>query len=194
MKRSIFALALAAALPLSAQAATELKYNFVELDYGRTTVDDNNVDVDFDGFGVKGSVKVAEPVSLLGSYQEWSDETLAVDVDLNQYQVGVGFRHAISDRADFIGELSYLNQDIEVGNFGSDSVDGGKISGGVRGLLADNFEGYVKANYIDGGDFDGDFTGTLGAQVMFNETWGLTGEAELGSDVTTYMIGLRASF
>jgi len=194
MKRSIFALALAAALPLSAQAATELKYNFVELDYGRTTVDDNNVDVDFDGFGVKGSVKVAEPVYLFGSYQQGSDEILGVDVDLNQYQVGVGFRHAISDRADFIGELSYLNQDIEVGNFGSDSVDGGKISGGVRGLLADNFEGYVKANYIDGGDYDGDFTGTLGAQVMFNETWGLTGEAELGSDVKTYMIGLRASF
>src|SRR6478752_10143963 len=114
MKRSIFALALAAALPLSAQAATELKYNFVDLDYGRTTVDDNNVDVDFDGFGVKGSVKVAEPVYLFGSYQQGSDDILGgLDVDLNQYQVGVGFRHAISDRADFIAELSYLNQDVE---------------------------------------------------------------------------------
>lgn len=194
MKRSIFALALAAALPLSAQAATELKYNFVELDYGRTTIDDNNADVDFDGFGVKGSVKVAEPVYLFGSYQQGSDDLLGVDLDAETYQVGVGFRHAISDKADFIGELSYLNQTIDVGNFASVDADGGKISGGVRGLLADNFEGYVKANYIDGGDFDGDFTGTLGAQVMFNETWGLTGEAEFGSDQQTYMIGVRASF
>ncbi len=192
MKRSIFALALAAALPMSAQAATELKYNFVELDYGRTSVDD--ADLDFDGFGVKGSVKVAEPVYLFGSYQQGSDDFLGVDVDAETYQVGVGFRHALSPKADFIAELSYLNQQIDVGNFGGVDADGGKISGGVRGLLSDNFEGYVKANYIDGGDFDGDFTGTIGAQVMFNETWGLTGEAELGSDQTTYLIGLRASF
>ena len=132
MKRSIFALALAAALPLSAQAATELKYNFVELDYGRASVDTNNTsDADFDGFGVKGSVKVAEPVYLFGSYQQGSDDILGgLDVDLNQYQVGVGFRYAISDRADFIAELSYLNQDIEVGNFGSDTMSGG------RGTLA----------------------------------------------------------
>jgi Ax21 family sulfation-dependent quorum factor len=192
MKRSIFALALAAALPLSAHAADGLNYNYVELDYGRATAD--NTDLDFDGFGIKGSVKVAEPVYLFGAYQQGSDDFLGVDFDSKQYQLGVGYRHGISDKADFIGELSYIKQEIDVAGFGNVDADGGRISGGVRGELAKNFEGYVKANYNDGGDFDGDFSGTLGAQVKFNETWGLTGEAEIGSDAKLYTIGLRASF
>ena len=60
--------------------------------------------------------------------------------------------------------------------------------------LADGIEGYVKANYTDGGDFSGDFSGTLGAQVKFNPTWGVTGEAEFGGDADIYMLGVRASF
>ncbi|KFN44190.1 outer membrane beta-barrel protein [Arenimonas oryziterrae] len=191
MKRSIFALALAAALPLSAQAG-ELKYNFVELDYGRATID--NTDVDFDGLGIKGSVQVAEPVYLFGSYHKGSDSLLGVDFDLDQFQAGVGYRHAISDKADFIGELSYIDSSLDVDNFGSVDANGYRISGGVRGLLADNFEGYIKANYNDGGDFDGDFSGTVGGQFKFNEVWGLTAEAEVGSDAKLYTIGVRASF
>ncbi len=192
MKRSIFALALAAALPLSAHAADGLSYNFVELDYGRNSVDNTNLN--FDGFGLKGSVKVAEPVYLFGAYQQGSDDFLGVNIDSKQYQAGIGYRHAISDKADFIGELSYLKLKIDASGITSADAHGGRISGGVRGLLADNFEGYVKANYNDGGDFSGDFSGTLGAQIKFNETWGLTGEAEFGSDAKLYTIGVRASF
>ena len=192
MKRSIFALALAAALPLSAQAASELNYNFVELDYGRATADNTNLN--FDGFGIKGSVKVAEPVYLFGGYQQGSDDFLGVNLDSKLWNAGIGYRHAISDKADFIGELSYIKQELSSSGLGSVSADGGRISGGVRGLLADNFEGYVKANYNDGGDFSGDFSGTLGAQIKFNETWGLTGEAEFGNDAKLYTIGVRASF
>ena len=192
MKRSLMALALAAALPLSAQAA-ELSYNFVELDYARMNVD-NGGDFEPDGFGLKGSFAFGESFYGFGSYLRGDDAVSGIDVDLDQTQLGLGYRHAVSDSADFIGELSWINQSVDVEGLGDADANGGRVSAGFRGELAKNFEGYAKANYTDGGDFDGDFSGTLGAQVKFNPTWGITGEAEFGSDADVYMLGLRASF
>jgi Ax21 family sulfation-dependent quorum factor len=186
------ALALAAALPVSAQAA-ELSYNFVELDYARMNIDGGG-DVNPDGFGVKGSFELGEKFYAFGGYQQGSDDVSGTDVDLDQTQIGLGYRHGVSEGADFIAELSWVNQSVDIEGLGDADANGGRISAGFRGVMAKNFEGYAKANYTDGGDFDGDFSGTLGAQVKFNETWGVTGEAEFGSDADIYMIGLRASF
>jgi Ax21 family sulfation-dependent quorum factor len=187
------ALALVAALPLSAQAS-ELSYNFVELDYARLNVDDGGADFDPDGFGLKGSFALGNQFYGFGSYLRGSDEVGGVDFDLDQTQLGVGYHHGVSDKADFIGELGWINQGVDIEGLGDADADGGRLSAGFRGQLAENFEGYAKANYTDGGDFDGDFSGTLGAQVKLNPTWGVTGEAEFGSDADLYMVGLRASF
>jgi len=53
MKYSLLALALAAALPLSAQAADGLSYTYVEADYV-------NLDNDVDGWGLRGSAELGE--------------------------------------------------------------------------------------------------------------------------------------
>jgi Ax21 family sulfation-dependent quorum factor len=193
MKRSLMALALAAVLPLSAQAS-ELSYNFVELDYARLNVDGAGADFNPTGFGLKGSFAFGDKFYGFGSYLRGSDDVSGTDVDLDQTQLGLGYRHAVSDSADFIGELSWIDQGVDIEGLGSDNASGGRLSAGFRGQLAKNFEGYAKANYTDGGDFSGDFSGTLGAQVKFNPTWGVTGEAEFGSDADVYMLGLRASF
>jgi len=192
MKRSLLALALAAALPVSAQAA-ELSYNFIELDYAKLNIDGAGADFDPDGFGLKGSFALGEKFYGFGSYLRGSEEVSGVDFDIDQTQLGLGYRHGISDTADFIAELSWMNVSAEVDGFDADA-NGGRVSAGFRGVMAENFEGYAKANYTDGGDFDGEFSGTLGAQVKFNPTWGITGEAEFGSDTSIYMLGLRASF
>ena len=60
--------------------------------------------------------------------------------------------------------------------------------------MAENFEGLVKLNYLDGNNTDGDFTGTLGAQFKFSDTWGVTGEVEFADGGQTYLVGVRASF
>lgn len=193
MKRSLMALALAAALPVSAQAA-ELSYNFIELDYARMNVDNVGGDFDPDGFGLKGSFELGEKLYAFGSYLRGSDDVSGIDIDLDQTQLGLGYRQGVSDTADFIAELSWINQSVDAGTFGDTDASGGRLSAGFRGAMAENFEGYAKANYTDGGEFDGDFSGTLGAQVKFNPTWGVTGEAEFGSDANIYMLGLRASF
>jgi hypothetical protein len=209
MKRSLFALALAAALPLSAQARG-LEYSFVELDYARMNIDGG---IDPAGWGIKGSVEVSKSFYLYGGHQQGNEEISGIDIDLDTTQVGVGWRHPISDSADFNAELGWLHQNLDIGeniplpgspcgcgggggfipNVGAEA-DGYRASIGLRGAMAENFEGYVKANYTDGSDFDGDFSGTLGGQVKFGGMWGVTAEAEFGNDYNTYLLGVRASF
>lgn len=180
MKRTLFALALAAALPMSAQAA-ERSYSYVELDYA-------NVDSDADGFALRGSVNFGESNFYgLGSYT--SVEVDNTNIDVEGFEIGAGYHHALNDNADLIAEIAYQN--VEVLGF---DADGYRVSGGFRGNLADSFEGLVKLNYLDGNNVDGDFTGTLGAQYKFNDTWGLTGEVEFAEGGESYLVGVRASF
>ena len=197
MKRTLFALALAAALPMSAQAS-ELSYSYIEGDYAWMNIDDEDLDFDPSGFGIKGSVAVGEAWYLFGGYLQGDDSQDDIDLDTAQTNVGIGWRHAISDKADFNGELSYVHQNVDVdfggGVSGDADGDGYRLSAGIRGEMAENFEGYAKANWTDGSDFDGDFSGTIGAQVKFGGMWGITGEAEFGNDANIYMLGLRASF
>ena len=189
-----FVLALALAAASFGATAGELSYSWIDGGYSRTNVDLGGSDVDFDGFALRGSAALGESFYVFGGYSSATNDEFGADIDLNQSQIGLGFRHGMSDRADFIAELGYLNTEVEAMGI-SDDVEAYRGSIGFRGELADNFEGLLKANYSDAGDAqDGEFSGTLGAQFKFNQTWGLVGEVELGDDVTQYLIGVRASF
>ena len=73
-------------------------------------------------------------------------------------------------------------------------LDGYSAEVGVRSALAQNFEGYVMAGYEDGDNFDGDFYGRLGAQVKFNQNWGVNGDVKFADGDTQYFIGPRLTF
>jgi len=179
MKRTLIALALVAILPISAQAS-ELSYSFVEANYA-------SLDGDYDGWGLRGSIAFNENFYGTASYSNFD----VLGFDVGYTDIGLGYHHAISDKADFLTEVAYLNADALGTN-----IDGYRISAGVRGQLSDNFEGLVKANYQDAssGGGSGDFSGTLGGHFKFNETWGITGEVEFADSDTAYLIGLRARF
>jgi Ax21 family sulfation-dependent quorum factor len=186
MKKTLFALALAAALPVAAQAQDKgLSYTWAEADY---------VDLDngADGWGLRGSYNFGDTgFYVLGGYS-WlnaDDADLDLDVDAEADELGLGYHHAIAANTDLIGEVAY--QKIDTDFF---RIDGLRTSVGVRSALTPNFEGFVKANYYDVSDYDGDVTGTLGAQFKFNPMWGITGEAEFGDGSEAYLLGLRASF
>ena len=182
MKRSLIALALVALLPLSAQADDKLSYSYVEGNYV-------NVDGDADGYGVRGSIEFGESNFYgFGSYNMVEVDDVNVDIDFTD--IGLGYAHEISPNADLISEIAYVNADVD----GLGSADGYRASVGIRGSFSDKFEGLVKANYVDGSNVDGDFSGTVGAQYKFTQTWGMTGEVEFGDGGETYLVGLRASF
>ena len=185
MKRSLLALALLATLPLAAQADDKLSYTYVEGGYVNLQGDGG---FDADGFGVRGSFEFGDSGFYgFGSYAQVEVDNTNFDID--NTEIGVGYGHGLSDNLDLIAEAAWLNSDAGVAD-----ADGYRASVGLRGSFSENFEGLLKANYIDGDEFDGDFSGTLGAQYKFTQTWGVTGEVEFADGGETYLLGLRASF
>jgi len=182
MKRSLIALALVALLPLSAQADDKLSYTYIEGNYV-------NLDGDADGFGVRGSFEFGQSNFYgFGTWQNVEIDNTNIDVDF--FDVGIGYAHGISPNAALISELAYIKADAG----GGADADGYRVSVGLRGSFSDKVEGLIKANYTDGSDFDGDFSGTAGLHWKFTQTWGLTGEVEFGDGGEAYLVGLRASF
>jgi len=177
MKKTLIALALVAALPLSANAA-ERSYTYVEGTY-------NNIDSDVDGFGVRGSVEFADSgFYALGDYRNYSER----GADIDTWELGLGYALNLSDNLDLVAEAAHTDYEV---------VDGYRLSTGLRGNFTENFEYLGKVNYRNldvAGDSD-DFTYTAGLQYKFSPTWGLTGEVEFdGDSAEIYTVGLRASF
>ena len=183
--KAMLALALFAALPLSAQAEdSKLSYNWLEADY-------LNLDHGADGWGLRGQVGLGNSgLYGLGGYSRIkADNGLGGNVTIKANELGLGYHHAVADKTDLIAEMAYQNADADVAR-----IDGLRSSVGVRSSMSDKFEGFAKLNYYDLSDYSGDVTGTLGAQYKFNPTWGLTGEAEVGHGDQAYTVGVRASF
>lgn len=210
------ALALMLATASSAAAAADgLSHNYVEAGFVRhqselPVLAEQGVSVDdikADGGYIAGSFSFVDSVYVFGGYHQGNDDVAVsldgfgkvgeIDTDAKQAHVGFGYHHKLSDRVEWTGELSYINTRVElkVDAF-KERVKGDdyRASVGLRGDLAANFEGWVKANYTDGDLYDSQFSGTLGALVKFNRTWGIVGEAEVGSDDRQFRLGVRASF
>ena len=194
MKRSLFALALALALPLSAQAAQssdKLDYSYVEGGYSST----HFLGYNFTGWNLKGSVGFNDMWYGSASYTSGSKN----GVDLSETTVGVGLHTAISDKADFFAEAAYLADHINLGV----SDHGYRVTGGVRGLLGDNVEGNIQLNYSDVNDFGKGWGAGAGLVYHINPTWGVLGSYDyskrdfgggFSKNLSTWNLGVRASF
>lgn len=185
MKKSLFALALAVALPLSAQAADKpLSYTYVEGNYQR-------LDHGVDGIGLRGSFNFGDSgfYGLAGYSWLGSDDETFDDDEVKGSEVGLGYHHGLSDKTDLLGEVAYRSLKNDAYR-----IDGGRASVGVRSAFSDRIEGIAKVNYYDASDYDGDVTGTVGGQYKFNDTWGATAEAEFGNGDKAWLVGVRASF
>ena len=184
MKTSLIALALAAALPFTASAAEGLSYNYAEADYVKTDADGGKAD----GWGVKGSYAFHPNFHAFGEYNQQKTDIGNFKVD--QWRVGVGYNHTISPKADLFARVAY--EKFDAGS--AFDADGYSTEVGVRGALAENFEGYALAGYEDFQQFDGEFYGKLGAQVKFNPTWGLAGDVKFADGDTQWFVGPRLTW
>lgn len=184
MKRSLIALALAAALPVAAQAS-DLDYSYLQAGYSSADVEGIN----FDGWAIKGSLAFGESFYGVAGYEKGSKS----GVDLEQTRVGLGYRYGLSDRTDLFGEASYLHE--KVPGFGD---NGWGVAGGVRTMLGQNFEATAKLTYADVNDFGAGWGAGVGGVYHFTKTWGAYASYDYadrdGTDLKTWGIGLRASF
>jgi len=193
MKRSLLALTLLAALPFAASAAEGLSYNYVEGGYVATNTDGD----DADGWGINGSGAITDNFHVFGGYtfQKTDDVTFGGvrfdGLDVDQWRVGLGYNHPVAANTDLLARVAYENYDVDGFN---DSLDGYSAEVGVRSALAPNFEGYAMAGYEDRENFDGDFYGRLGAQVKFNQNWGVSGDVKVADGDTQWFVGPRLTF
>lgn len=188
MKKSLLALTLLAALPFAASAAEGISYNYVQGGYVAT-----DGDGDADGWGLDGSVAVHPNFHLFGAFSNQEIDDTSIDFD--QWRVGVGYNHEISPMADLVTRVAYEKFDAGSGF----DFDGWSAEVGARAALTSNFEGYAMAGYEDFEDSalvenDGDFYGRLGAQVKFNQNWGLSGDVKFADGDTQWFVGPRLTW
>jgi Ax21 family sulfation-dependent quorum factor len=200
MKRALFALALAAALPMSAQAS-ELSYSFVELDYLNSHAavhsGPGGPGIGSEGYGVRGSFGFADKFYVSGAYANGDLDLFSIDLD--KWNLGFGYHQSINDQADWFASVGYTKLESDEPVLDDAFYN---VTFGLRGSLSDHFEGTAKISYNDGADFDGvfypqyDSAFSVGAGLKWNinEMWGIVGEIEAYEDSTDYTIGVRASF
>ncbi len=184
MKHSLIALALLAAVPFAASAADGINYNYVEGGYVRT---DTNAG-DADGWGLKGSAAISPNFHIFGDFSNQDIKHSSADYD--QWRVGIGYNRQISQHMDLLTRVAY--EKFDAGN-GLDA-DGYSVEAGVRGAMTPMLEGYALAGYEDGQDYDGDFYGRLGAQVKFNQTWGLAADVKFVQGDRQWFVGPRVTW
>lgn len=209
-KQLVLALALAAA-PFAAMADGH-SYSYVEGGYAQLNQELPSVDVfevddiEAAGFFIAGSAELGESFHLFGAYRKGDDDVGvslpgvgdigSAGVDMSQYQIGLGYHSDIGARTDLVAEVSVLGTEIDVEDDGEEAMEGDdvRLSVGVRHLIADPVEVWVKANYTDGDAFDSAGSVSAGLQYKLTQTWGLVGEVEAGSEFSLFGVGVRASF
>ncbi|MBU8977231.1 MULTISPECIES: diffusible signal factor-reguated Ax21 faimly protein [unclassified Lysobacter] len=185
MKRSLLALTLLAALPFAASAAEGVSYNYIEGGYIANNGDNRP---DADGWSVGGAGAIAPNFHVFGNYS--SQEFDHNFGDLDRWRLGVGYNHEINSKVDLLTRVAYEKQE-----FDAIDLDGWSVEAGVRASLTPNLEGYALAGYEDyDHGVDGEFYGRLGAQVKFNQMWGVNGEVKFVDGYTEYFVGPRISF
>jgi len=191
MKRSLLALTLLAALPFAASAADNVSYNYIEGGYIGTNTDSFGSfrdAPDSDGWSVGGSGAIAPNFHVFGNYSSQEFDHNFGDVD--RWRLGVGYNHEINSSVDLLTRVAY-----EKAEFDNIDFDGWSVEAGVRAGLTPNLEAYALAGYEDYDQgVDGEFYGRVGAQVKFNQMWGLNGEVKFVDGYTEYFVGPRVSF
>ncbi|MDR7135391.1 hypothetical protein J2X06_002600 [Lysobacter niastensis] len=223
MKKQLALAATLVTAPFAASAGA-LSYTYVEAGYAHLAQDDIRSfgysrfvlatpgDVKSDGFFVGGSAAIGESFYGFANYRRGSDtvEVQAIDYMFNQasftyeadvttsrLNVGIGYHYGLSESTDLLAEVSLLNSTLDIEGAGRDDYDDGidpRVSFGARSALTDAIEIWGKGHYTDGDFYQSEVSGSVGMQVRFNQTFGITGEFEAGSDYSQYTLGLRASF
>jgi Ax21 family sulfation-dependent quorum factor len=177
MKKFVIALAVAAALPMGAQAADNISYNYAEVDY---VTSHNDVPDDADGWGLKASVAVLPNMHVFGDFNRQTLDDSKLDIDT--WRVGVGYNRAINEATDVVARLAYQQQDREVGHHqpglsaevGLNTAYGEHMQ--VYGALG--WEDYTRTKGINP---KGEFFGRLGMLAKLNQNWSVN--ASLKYDV-----------
>jgi hypothetical protein len=178
---------LLAAAPLAAMA-DDMSYSYVDAAYVQTDID--GVGPSADGFGLSGSFGFAENWFVSAGYSSQSVQ----GIDIEGISVGLGGHYAFTPSLDLVGGVGYTEVNLDAGG-GLNADDNGYFVGlGLRGRVGDAVELEGGVNYTDLSDAGDDTAFFVGGRFHFNKTWALGAEYQDGSDSSSILAYVRASF
>jgi hypothetical protein len=148
------------------------------------------VDVDGDGFALRGSLAVHPTFFVFANYQDLSFDR---NVDLSLLEVGGGGHWPLTDKIDLIGKVGITKAEIDAGPFDADD-DGFLLGARLRGVVAPKFELEGGFDYRDLDEAGDDTTIVFEGRYFFidNLAGGLS--VSLGDDVTSLGLNVRLTF
>ena len=201
-----------AAMPVLAHA-DDMSYRYIQLGYMSTDLDTSDLGLtgnsseNGDGFASRGSIGFAHNFFVFTEYSnqdvnfrvdDGAGGTIPVKVSIDQVSVGLGGHYGLSDNLDLVGRAGYtkLNADVTAGGFSGSADNSGYLAAaGLRGRMGDRFELEGGVIYQDLGNNGGQDTGgELLARYYFTKRWALAAEYQDLGQVSSYIVGVRASF
>ncbi|MEM8982091.1 MAG: outer membrane beta-barrel protein [Pseudomonadota bacterium] len=186
--RNVSRLGLTLALAMGAEAAlaTDVSYDFFELRFIDTEIDDANVDGD--GFQIGGSYNISGNWLIVGNYT-----TLDFDgnVDASLLEAGGGYVWPVDPKFDLFTTISIARAEVDAGTF-DDNETGFRIVGGIRTKFNAQFEGRAELNYLD--IDDSDTLIRLGGDYYFTPQFAGGATIDLGGDNDQITFGIRYFF
>jgi hypothetical protein len=173
---------------------------------------------DGDGWALRGSFAFTQNFFVFAGYSSTdSDATffdddnfpIVANVDIERGDAGVGYNMPLGGsgerQTDLVFRAAY--SDIDYGDFAvgaspgddsfddldDDSSDGWFTDASLRAQLASWFEGAIGVRYTDIETAD-NFSVIGNALFEITPRFGINVEADVGDDVSTYMVGLRYTF
>lgn len=184
--KSLTLLALASAALVGAHTAaakSAISYDYVGIQYFNQDLDDAHCDQD--GVDLNGSFAINREFFVRGSYADTSGNHGCGSESLN---LGVGYRWAFRGNADFYALVGFDDVSPDRG----DSDSGLVLAGGIRSFLTNELEGRLELAHHTVYDGDNEIRGQLA--YFFDPSLAVTGDVSLGSDQTSFGIGLRYNF
>lgn len=179
--------ALAAALPLAGNADT-MDYSYAELGYIDAELDD--VDVEGDGLGLRGSLAVNETFFVFAGYEGLEYD---FDVESTMFNVGGGGHWPLSDNLDIVGRLGLVSAEIEVGRRDADET-GLLLGARLRAAVAPRFEIEGGFDYLDLDDVSEDMFLIGEGRYFFTDQVAGGLSLQLGDDATAIGLNVRLTF
>ena len=183
MRTLIIVAALAAAGAANAQGgAPALDYSYAELRF--VDVDENGGD----GFILGGSYELQNNWFILGSV---TDLGFNGGVDFFTFELGGGYVWNYRPDWDLFANARYMNTDVDF-NGGSNDDSGVGLTGGVRGMIAPQFEVRGSVNHVTIGD--GDTFIQIAGDYYFTDQFAAGLSFDVGGDLDTLTVGARWYF
>lgn len=191
MKKAILAATLglmfATGSAMAQDVSSPSNYTFVEGGYSYINADDSAIDAQ--GAFVRGSYEFSDS----GVYAFGHAQRVEVDhttFDINEYELGVGYHRALSQRFDGFVEGAGARVETD-GGFHS---DGYRVGAGVKYAFNNKLEGLAQVNYRDGNDISGETSGLVGVKYAVKGNWAAVGNVEFNDLGEVYNVGVRYSF